>query len=197
MNENTNVNVNNNMTNCPSCGEMIAKSAKSCPKCGAKMKKPWYKKWWVWVIAVIVIAGIGNSSQSSKTQEAPMQSANPSQQGEGDGSGQAAPAQPTEGENQAVPASEPVKKADVEIIGDTTVEGDDFSKYICGTIQNNTDKKYSYVQVTFNLYDAEGNQIGTALDNINNLEAGGTWKFKAVSFESDFASYKLSDIEKF
>ena len=31
-----------------------------------------------------------------------------------------------------------------------------------GSIKNNTDKQYSYVQVTFNLYDADGAQIGTA-----------------------------------
>ena len=38
-----------------------------------------------------------------------------------------------------------------------------------GTIKNNTDKQYSYVQVTFNLYDKDGAQIGSALANINNL----------------------------
>lgn len=25
-----------------------------------KPKKPWYKKWWIWVIAVVVIAGLAN-----------------------------------------------------------------------------------------------------------------------------------------
>ena len=31
-----------------------------------KPKKPWYKKWWVWVIAVFVIAGIGNALNPDK-----------------------------------------------------------------------------------------------------------------------------------
>lgn len=66
-----------------------------------------------------------------------------------------------------------------------------------GSIKNNTDKQYSYVQVTFNLYDSDGAQIGTALANINNLEANGLWKFKAIgSLENgkSVASYKLMEI---
>lgn len=66
-----------------------------------------------------------------------------------------------------------------------------------GTIKNNTDKQYSYVQVTFNLYDSDGAQIGTALANINNLEANGLWKFKATGSYGNgktVASYKLMEI---
>lgn len=59
---------NKNMITCPTCGEEIAKSAKVCPKCGAKMKKPWYKKWWVWVIIVIVIGAIGGSGSKNKSE---------------------------------------------------------------------------------------------------------------------------------
>lgn len=68
--------------------------------------------------------------------------------------------------------------------------------YIEGYIKNNTNRKYSYVQVTFNLYDSEGNQLGTAIDNINNLEANGRWKFKAIALSEteNIASYKLEKI---
>lgn len=71
--------------------------------------------------------------------------------------------------------------------------------YINGYIKNNTNKEYSYVQVTFNLYDKDGNQLGTAVDNINNLEANGRWKFKAIALsETDsIASYKLAEITGF
>ncbi|AWZ48473.1 DUF4352 domain-containing protein [Clostridiaceae bacterium 14S0207] len=31
-----------------------------------KIKKPFYKKWWVWVVAVIIIAGIGGNMNKSK-----------------------------------------------------------------------------------------------------------------------------------
>lgn len=43
------------MTNCKSCGKEIAASAKTCPHCGAKNKKPFYKAVWFWVIILIVI----------------------------------------------------------------------------------------------------------------------------------------------
>lgn len=34
-----------------------------------KVKKPFYKKWWVWVIAIILIAAIANPSEESATKE--------------------------------------------------------------------------------------------------------------------------------
>jgi hypothetical protein len=34
-----------------------------------KTKKPFYKKWWVWVIAIIVIAGIASQGEDSSTPE--------------------------------------------------------------------------------------------------------------------------------
>lgn len=57
--------------------------------------------------------------------------------------------------------------------------------YIEGTITNNKDKDYSYVQIEFVCYDSEGNNIGTALDNTNNLLGKQTWKYKAMFMETD------------
>lgn len=45
---------------CKSCGAEIAKSAKNCPQCGAKNKKPVYKRVWfilLCIIAVFIIIG--------------------------------------------------------------------------------------------------------------------------------------------
>ncbi len=57
------------MINCKSCGTEIAASAKTCPSCGAKNKKPIYKRAWfivLIVIAVIVIAcSAGGSDEPS------------------------------------------------------------------------------------------------------------------------------------
>lgn len=54
------------MKSCKSCGKEIASSAKVCPGCGAKNKKPFYKAVWFWVIVVIVvIAAAGGNSDSS------------------------------------------------------------------------------------------------------------------------------------
>lgn len=46
------------MTKCKSCGNDLASSAKSCPSCGAKNKKPIFKKWWFWLIIVILLVGL-------------------------------------------------------------------------------------------------------------------------------------------
>ena len=54
------------MKTCKACGKEIASSAKVCPGCGAKNKKPFYKAVWFWVIVVIVvIAAAGGNSDSS------------------------------------------------------------------------------------------------------------------------------------
>ena len=59
------------MINCKSCGAEIASSAKSCPKCGAKNKKPIWKRWWVWILAVIIlfaaISSVGGNSNTNSS----------------------------------------------------------------------------------------------------------------------------------
>lgn len=71
------VETNNNLTKCTSCGTEIAKSAKTCPNCGAKVKKPIYKKWWFWLIivilAVIVIASMGSDDSTSTSSDTVQQ----------------------------------------------------------------------------------------------------------------------------
>ena len=49
---------NRNMVPCRVCGNMIAKSAKKCPHCGAKNKKPIYKRLWFIILCIIVLLGI-------------------------------------------------------------------------------------------------------------------------------------------
>ena len=50
------------MIRCKVCKQSIAKKAKFCPNCGAKNKKPIFKKWWFWfVIVIILFIAIGSS----------------------------------------------------------------------------------------------------------------------------------------
>ena len=58
--------MSNKMTVCKTCGNEIAMSAKNCPKCGAKNKKPFYLNVWFWVAAFVfigIVAGAGGSSE--------------------------------------------------------------------------------------------------------------------------------------
>lgn len=68
---------------------------------------------------------------------------------------------------------------------------------ITGEIVNRRKRKLGYAQISFNLYDASGAQVGTALANINGLEPGGKWKFKATTFGTDFTTYKFSELSGF
>jgi len=67
---------------------------------------------------------------------------------------------------------------------------------IKGTIQNNTSKNYSYVQVQFNVYDKDDNDLGSCLANNNNFEANGKWLFEAICFSDaeKIKTYKLMEI---
>ena len=60
----------NKLKPCKSCGHEIAKNAKFCPQCGAKNKKPIFKKWWFWTIIVLLFIAVvssGNDSDSGNT----------------------------------------------------------------------------------------------------------------------------------
>ena len=57
--------------------------------------------------------------------------------------------------------------------------------YIEGNVINKSGMDLSYVQIEFICYDKNGNNLGTAVDNTNNLLENQTWKFKAMSLFSD------------
>lgn len=67
---------------------------------------------------------------------------------------------------------------------------------ITGEVVNRRGRKLIYAQITFALYDESGARVGTALDNISDLEAGGRWKFKAVAFDRG-TKYKFSELTGF
>ena len=62
---------------------------------------------------------------------------------------------------------------------------DGFGYYIEGIVTNNKSKDYSYVQIEFVCYDKDGNNLGTAIDNTNNLLGNETWKYKAMGLFTD------------
>lgn len=93
-----------------------------------------------------------------------------------------------------VAQQESARKPNLELLEDKVEIGEYGNRYIVGAVKNNRNRKYSYVQITFALYDESGAQVGTALDNISDLEAGGTWRFKAIILEDSARQYKLAEL---
>ena len=60
------------MITCKTCGKEIAASAKTCPECGAKNKKPIYKKPWFWavIIVIAIVAGTSGGGEDTTTSSA-------------------------------------------------------------------------------------------------------------------------------
>lgn len=65
---------------------------------------------------------------------------------------------------------------------------------ITGRVKNTSSKTYTYAQITFIVANSAGEQVGSAMANVNNLEAGATWKFRAVSLAAGGVKYKLGSI---
>jgi hypothetical protein len=74
---------------------------------------------------------------------------------------------------------------------------DQFSFRITGTVVNRRSSTLAYAQITFNVYDATGAQIDSAIANINGLESGGRWNFEAVSLNPRGKKYKVSGLTGF
>lgn len=66
---------------------------------------------------------------------------------------------------------------------------------ISGKVKNNSDKDYSSVIISFSVYDAENNKIGTCVDSISGLSAGETWAFKAGGIGENYYTYHLKSIK--
>jgi hypothetical protein len=94
-----------------------------------------------------------------------------------------------------MPTPQPTpKKPDLELVESHAVH-EKYSGFIAGTVKNNGNRSYSYVVVHINLYDNDGNQVGSTLANTSNLEASGTWKFKALVITDNVTRYKIVNVE--
>ncbi|MDR2878953.1 MAG: FxLYD domain-containing protein [Fusobacteriales bacterium] len=98
----------------------------------------------------------------------------------------------TEEKKAEVPKTEEPVKKEYELSG-VKMESNDFATYVKGVLTNNGGAK-DYVQVLIPCYDKDGAKLGNALGNVNNIEANGKWKFKAI-FLGDEKPAKC-DIEK-
>ena len=62
------------MKQCKTCSKEIGTSAKYCPGCGAKNKKPIYKRAWLWVIALFITIGAIGGSATDNSKEISIES---------------------------------------------------------------------------------------------------------------------------
>lgn len=93
-------------------------------------------------------------------------------------------------------ATPTLKKPDLEHLSNA-VTSDDYCSYITGQVKNNSAKEYTYVEIRFTLYDKSGAEIGTAVDDISNLEAGGIWNYKALVTEAEATEYMFKELTGF
>ena len=126
---------------CKACGKEISSDAKTCPNCGAKNK---HFPWWQVILALFLFSFIYGAISNKTTPTGP-------------------------GNVNKGQIEEERNAPDLEVLQAKSVSNG-YSKYIIGMVKNNTDKTYSYVQISFNLYDDSGAQVGSSIDNINNLE---------------------------
>ena len=118
-------------------------------------KKPIYKRVWFIVLAAIVLILIIQQTTGNKKKDVEVKN-----------------------------STQETQKAKYEV-SEINIEKDSFSSYVTGVLKNNTDKEKSYVQITIPTYDANGNKVGDALANINDLKPNSTWKFKAMYIGSE------------
>ena len=76
---------------------------------------------------------------------------------------------------------------------DGTYDSSEFAYYVYGTLTNNK-KDVDYIQILIPVYDKNGNKLGNAMANCNNLKKGETWRFKAMALEDGIAKFG-KDIE--
>lgn len=87
------------------------------------------------------------------------------------------------------------EKPNLEVL-EFEVTSDDFMRYGVGRIKNNTDKTYSYVQVSINMYKGDA-LVGSTLDNVNNLGPGEVWEFKALILSDEANYFKVYEVTGF
>lgn len=153
---------------CKDCGNDVSLDAKACPKCGAKVRRP------ITILEGVIAVGAAISVAILIGAAMNRGGSEPS----------------TTSEISADP-----KPAGLQLLDGWKVNRGEYgAPEIVGTVRNNSGREYGYVQISFNLYDKDGAVIGTAWTNVTNLDAGGSWKFKAGCMERYFASCRFKDL---
>jgi len=102
-----------------------------------------------------------------------------------------APTTPIETQVAAPAASPPASESSGLIVENVTAVAGQYGNTIAGTVRNTSSRSYGFVQVDINLYDGSGAQVGSTLDGVGNLAAGGVWKFETTVYDKKATSFKV------
>lgn len=166
------------MKPCNTCGAEIAATAKVCPVCGAKNKKPIYKRVWFWVLIVLIISSALSGISSTPTSE-------------------------TTKNDDAAQTQKVVSSQDPAFDGDCGIQASaQMGSSVIGlpelnvSITNTTDKQISAIQFYAVPCDVYGNEI-TGWTSQNNLyiddaiPAGGSDSISYQFIEDSVKTLKL------
>jgi hypothetical protein len=70
-----------------------------------------------------------------------------------------------------------------------------FSRYLVGSIRNDSNRNITFISIEFELLDDQGNKVGSAEDLINSLSPGETWKFRAMAGPETASRAQLSSLK--
>jgi hypothetical protein len=80
------------------------------------------------------------------------------------------------------------------VVGDESARDRYDAQWLNGMVVNQTGKAYRFVQISYDLFDATGAQIGTASANTRGLEPHGRWLFKTV-ISDRCTRFKLASLD--
>lgn len=156
---------------CPECGLELSPDTSRCPRCsktitvnGVKGKSPAAQI----ISGIIFVACMMFFFNSCGSSSSPQQTKSPT----------------------ATITQQTKQANDLEVV-EHKAQSEQYSRYIVGTVKNNSNKKYRYAEIRFTLHDESGAQVGSAMTNTTDLDANGIWKFKAVIIDKRATNYKL------
>jgi hypothetical protein len=80
----------------------------------------------------------------------------------------------------------------LELTSNQNSAGDGYGR-ILGSVRNNCEKQFLYVEVEFKLYDSTGDVVGAALSNQAVLGPYQNWNFEAIAMQP-YARYQLAHV---
>lgn len=192
-----------NTSYCTSCGEAVSEDANFCPSCGADISVDKNK-----------IEPETDADISGKASEKPrlrhrlpgINNKNTTRRNVLFGTGytilglavlgSAVGGQEISQEEQYPTAFHYDKSTGILIEDGVTAETDSIGiLYIRGTAINKSDQDYSYVQLSWGIYDSSGAKVGDGLANISGLKSEQSWRFKAIAAGVENPdSYDISNI---